>query len=351
MSLNQDLYIRFNGDGDISMDYALELIRQPKEEAQSDAALYQAIETNYLVNKSEMSALGFPVINSSSDQATFHGTWNYPGAVPCGPGEEHCCRCSSAFDPIKQAKTLESSTECCFHPERLDRRINSYPCCKQGEYSRGCTTNNFHVWTGVKSGMNGPFPVSYFKRFPNAPIDSPRSKVYAIDCEMCFTARGLEVTNVSVVNLRGDLVYQAYIQPIFSIIDYNTRFSGITPEILAKSSVLTLSTVQRELMSFIDSETILVGHAIHNDLRALRFQHEKIVDTSVLFEHPRGQPYRLSLKSLVERELKRSAQSEETGHSSYEDSRDCIDLLLQRIRKDQEKIHNAILSSQRFVMY
>ena len=80
--------------------------------------------------------------------------------------------------------------------------------------------------------------------------------------------------------------------------DLNTRFSGIRPEEYATHAVLPLESVRRALDQLIGAETVLIGHALDNDLRALRLVHRRVVDTAALFPHPRGLPYRRALRDL-----------------------------------------------------
>ena len=49
-------------------------------------------------------------------------------------------------------------------------------------------------------------------------------------------------------------------------------------------------------------ETILVGHSLENDLRAMKFVHEKVLDSSVLFMAKSG--IKFKLKSLADKILK-----------------------------------------------
>lgn len=47
--------------------------------------------------------------------------------------------------------------------------------------------------------------------------------VYALDCEMCYTTVGLELTRVSVVDFTLQPVYESIVRPSHTIVDYNTR--------------------------------------------------------------------------------------------------------------------------------
>ena len=73
----------------------------------------------------------------------------------------------------------------------------------------------------------------------------------------------------------------------------------------------------------------LVGHGLENDFRALMLVHALVVDTSNLFPHFFGLPYRRSLKSLAKSYLKRDIQ---TGtHDSLEDARASLELVLCKV--------------------
>ncbi|KAJ3616784.1 hypothetical protein Zmor_009023 [Zophobas morio] len=104
---------------------------------------------------------------------------------------------------------------------------------------------------------------------------------------MCYTRKGSELARITILDEFENLVYDKLVLPAEEIIDYNTEFSGITSELLENVTV-RIEDVQRELLEFIFSDTILVGHSLENDLLALKMCHELVIDTSILFPHPHG---------------------------------------------------------------
>ena len=63
-----------------------------------------------------------------------------------------------------------------------------------------------------------------------------------------------------------------------------------------------------------------------------------VIDTSLVFPHYYGMPFRRSLKSIVHSYLNREIQAENCGgHDSYEDARACIELMLWKVRQDMQQ--------------
>lgn len=76
------------------------------------------------------------------------------------------------------------------------------------------------------------------KPTPRASTAPPPSKCVAIDCEMVGTGprgRVSELARCSVVSYHGDVLYDKYVRPEMPIVDYRTRWSGITPQHMRKA--------------------------------------------------------------------------------------------------------------------
>lgn len=101
----------------------------------------------------------------------------------------------------------------------------------------------------------------------------------------------------------------------------------------------TLQDIQKRLLSILNARTILVGHSLNADLTTLKLTHPFIIDTALLYPHPRGPPLKSSLKWLAKRYLNREIQKGHgttgagAGHDSIEDSRTCLDLVKQKCEK------------------
>lgn len=254
-------------------------------------------------------------------------------AKKCDSSSQHreCVRCQKLFSIDSTGKCIKQ--RCIYHWGKLfDGRTNGmmdrkyWTCCKGTEFSNGCETG-VHVWLGLTPGLNGPLK-GYVRTLP---LNSYNNKyiICAIDCEMCYTEYGFELTRVTVVSAKGEVILDALVKPSSEVFDYNTRFSGITEQDMTEKPTLTLEQVQKKLLSFINAETIIIGHNLASDFRALRLFHEKVIDTTVLIPDSRGYPYTLGLKALARNVLQRNIQ--ENTHDSYEDAKAALDLVLHHI--------------------
>ncbi|CAH1637397.1 unnamed protein product [Spodoptera littoralis] len=244
--------------------------------------------------------------------------------------EHTCVRCDRQFQMTADGEFTKFDT-CIYHWGRVSE--SRYSCCKSLVGSKGCTVARFHVWSGTRPGMNGPLEGYVRAR-------SRRGGVYALDTEMCYTSAGLELASVAVIAADGQLVYQEFVKPSSPVVDANTRFSGIRPRDLALATK-TLRDVQDDILEFVGTDTILIGHALENDLRALKLLHSAVVDTCAMYPHPRSFPMRRSLRALSEEVLGRMIQCGSAGHSPVEDARTALDLVLMKLY--EERASRAIL--------
>lgn len=106
----------------------------------------------------------------------------------------------------------------------------------------------------------------------------------AIDCEMVGV--GLEgkesvLARVSLVNYHGAVVMDEIVAPQERVVDFRTWVSGISPGML--NAAKPFAEVQKRVADVLD-DRILVGHAVHHDLKALLLSHPRhlIRDTSLL---------------------------------------------------------------------
>lgn len=153
--------------------------------------------------------------------------------------------------------------------------------------------------------------------------------VLAMDCEMCLVEGGEPaLTRISLVEWDGNVLMDELVKPDKPIIDYLTPYSGITPAKLEHVDT-TLADIQSRLLKEITAKHILVGHSLNSDLLALKLTHPFVIDTSILYPHPRGPPMKSSLKWLAQKYLGREIQKGHgtMGHDSVEDARACLDLV------------------------
>ncbi|XP_026761896.1 exonuclease GOR-like isoform X1 [Galleria mellonella] len=281
-------------------------------------------------------------VPSGSQGDSGRGSW---GSTPRSDSDEEadtvdihlCVRCDKMFQITREGEYLKKES-CVYHWGRLSG--DRYACCNAVFGTRGCTVACFHVWSGTRPGMNGPLEGYVRAR-------SPRGGVYALDAEMCYTTAGLELASIAVIAPDGRLVYKSLVKPSSPVVDHNTRFSGIRPRDLGRATK-TLRDVQNDILGFVGTDTILIGHALDNDLRALKLLHSAVVDTCALYPHAKGFPLRRSLRALSKELLGRNVQRNTAGHSPLEDARAAMDLVLLKVH--EERANRARKSNQSHVL-
>lgn len=289
-------------------------------------------------------------------------------------GWEQCERCTRRFQVFpgrrEEDGALTSGGKCQYHPGRLNHVTQVFGCCSASasDGSPGCETAPSHVfkandakrlaslWNFVETPANPD---------PSVPVD----RAVCFDCEMAYTVYGVEVVRLTATSWpSGDLLLDILVRPHGTVIDFNSRFSGVFPEDFATSIPYTPEAAEAAKKSkpaappkdkdgkpasrppmlmasspkearalfhkLIRPETVLIGHALENDLKAMRMIHSRISDTVLLFPHPKGLPIRYSLRVLAKEHLDRVVQAGGplAGHDSAEDARVAGDLARVKIK-------------------
>ena len=132
---------------------------------------------------------------------------------------------------------------------------------------------------------------------PSLPQSDPRRnakklpRLLAMDCEMVETkdpltgkvdAKALARLSVIDGSNPSNVLIDTLVKPYWPVTDYRTRINGITASSL-KDCVFTLRHAQKFMSDLCSSETVIAGHAVHNDLISLKMRHFRVIDSAFLF--------------------------------------------------------------------
>jgi len=165
---------------------------------------------------------------------------------------------------------------------------------------------------------------------------TPDSPLYSIDCEMCMTDEGSELTRICVVDATLAVVYHTLVKPRNKIRNYLTQYSGITEQML-EGVTTRLEDVQKALQELLPSDAILVGQSLNGDLAALKMMHPYIIDTSVCFNITGDRRRKTKLSVLCHLFLNRTIQNQgKLGHNPIEDAQAAMNLVVLKLEKGIE---------------
>jgi len=213
------------------------------------------------------------------------------------------------------------------------------------EMSKGCLKLKLLLSATQMVTENYPLPLqgSLADRFKHYKLTnnsykevSPESPLYSVDCEMCLTDEGSELTRICVVDATLAVVYHTLVKPRNKIRNYLTQYSGITEEML-EGVTTRLEDVQKALQDLLPNDAILVGQSLNSDLFALQMMHPYVIDTSVCFNITGDRRRKTKLSVLAHLFLNRKIQNQgKLGHNPIEDAQAAMNLVILKLDKGLE---------------
>ncbi|KAF1837952.1 hypothetical protein BDW02DRAFT_542750 [Decorospora gaudefroyi] len=183
---------------------------------------------------------------------------------------------------------------CNFHPGSVNGATKCYDCCGQHvSESKPCATSEQHVLREYEAGklhrmyQFHPTPPIYHESKENRHI----RQAVAIDCEMGTAETGeSELIRLSAIDyFTGEVLINNLVKTDQPLRHLNTRYSGVTwgqlnHALRNKRTLIGKAGARDALWRFVGPQTVIVGHGVNNDLRALRWIHTCVVD-SYMVEH------------------------------------------------------------------
>jgi len=137
------------------------------------------------------------------------------------------------------------------------------------------------------------YAMEYTRRFENEgknwkkPSASTKGKlVLGLDCEMVYAKDDNNALARATVVSVSEQLMNAYVRrDTDTVLDFRTPISGVEAHhLLEENGAVPFEEVQAQVLACLSPDTILVGHALQNDLKALKIMHTKVVDTALLFK-------------------------------------------------------------------
>ncbi|CAL5366877.1 unnamed protein product [Camellia sinensis] len=171
--------------------------------------------------------------------------------------------------------------------------------------------------------------------------DKKFPKMLAVDCEMVLCEDGTEaLARVCAVGRDLQVKLNELVNPNKTVADYRSEITGLTAENL-DGVTCSLTNVQESMKKLLrDGKTILIGNSLNNDLKALKLDHGRVIDTSLIFKHGDEANFRRpSLNNLCKAVLGYEVRKEGAPHDCLDDATAAMKLVLAKI---ESGLDNAI---------
>ncbi|CAL1372095.1 unnamed protein product [Linum trigynum] len=172
-------------------------------------------------------------------------------------------------------------------------------------------------------------------------------EMLALDCEMVLCEDGTDaLVRVCVVDRDLQVKLHEKVNPYKPVADYRTEITGIHPGDL-DNVTCSLRDIQKSLKKLLSKGSILVGHGLHNDLLALKLDHARIIDTSLIYKNSVGRVP--SLSNLCESILGYKLREEGAPHNCLDDARTAMKIVLAKLKHGVDKETPLLVSNLKSV--
>ncbi|XP_041001506.1 small RNA degrading nuclease 1-like isoform X1 [Juglans microcarpa x Juglans regia] len=160
----------------------------------------------------------------------------------------------------------------------------------------------------------------------------------AVDCEMVLCEDGSEaLVRICVVDRNLQVKLDEHVNPGKAVADYRTDITGISATDL-KGIACSLADVQKSMKMLLFKGTILVGHSLNNDLKALKMDHARVIDTALIFKYLDGSINRRpSLNNLCKSVLGYEVRKKGAPHNCLDDACAAMKLVLAKLDNGVDK--------------
>eukprot|EP00208_Stichococcus_sp_RCC1054_P002596 CAMPEP_0206146364 /NCGR_PEP_ID=MMETSP1473-20131121/30120_1 /ASSEMBLY_ACC=CAM_ASM_001109 /TAXON_ID=1461547 /ORGANISM="Stichococcus sp, Strain RCC1054" /LENGTH=307 /DNA_ID=CAMNT_0053542879 /DNA_START=263 /DNA_END=1183 /DNA_ORIENTATION=+ len=184
----------------------------------------------------------------------------------------------------------------------LERRSQEEEELRCSELGDSIASPEGSIWSLVQRTMAHPRFADLY-RFPSFDAGWLRirqkmeydtePRLLAIDCEMCATATDDKaLLSLCMVDTEGTAIIHEMVRPEDAVTDFRTAITGHTAADL-EGIEYSRGSAQQDLLRHLVGQVVVVGHALHHDLRALRLDYLPVIDTSLLLSYkdlPEGTP-------------------------------------------------------------
>ncbi|KAI4324845.1 hypothetical protein MLD38_030297 [Melastoma candidum] len=248
-------------------------------------------------------------------------------------------------DPSKKSKNVLVAFLKTFSSQNARELFSKVLRCHQNrslvkQFSEAGVNDESPVQRLVRQTLEHPlYPIEY--SFPSCdegwvvtklsqrPKNMASTAMLAIDCEMVLCEDGTDAcVKVCVVDRNLEVKLNKLVNPGKAISDYRTAITGVSAEDLVGIEC-SLVDVQKIMKKLLSHGTILAGHALSNDLDALKFDYARIIDTSYIFKYAEDSiQKRPSLTTLCQRVLDYQLRKEGAPHNCLDDATAVMKLVL-----------------------